>query len=234
MKHIARHILIGSSLALVAVPLTSALAAAGADNGQSAQYSDERHDAQKEINEAANVARQMKQDPQMQAMLRKAKGVFIVPDYGRGALIVGGAGGEGVAMSRKGGAWSGPAFYNIGSVSIGAQVGASAGSIAMLLMSDDAVNAFKQNNNFSLNADAGLTIVDYSARADAAAGDSDVVVWSDTEGALANASVGVTDVSRDDDEIKSFYPHEVTAKEILNREVPAPAAADRLRDALSA
>ncbi len=40
----------------------------------------------------------------------------------------------------------------------------------MLLMTDRALNSFKGNNTFSLNADAGLTIINYSARGQASIG----------------------------------------------------------------
>ncbi len=55
----------------------------------------------------------------------------------------------------------------------------------MLLMTDRALNSFKGNNTFSLNADAGLTIINYSARGQASVGKGDVIFWADTEGAFA-------------------------------------------------
>ena len=63
------------------------------------------------------------------------------------------------------GRWSGPAFYNMGGVSIGAQAGVSSGQIALILMDDRALRTFGQDNKFSLNADAGLTFVNYRPRA---------------------------------------------------------------------
>ncbi len=54
--------------------------------------------------------------------------------------------------------------------------------MAFILMSDDAVNAFKSGNKITLDADAGFTIVNWSADAEASWGKADVVTWSDTEG----------------------------------------------------
>jgi len=49
-------------------------------------------------------------------------------------------------------------------VSAGAEAGFEAGQIAMVLTSDRGVRAFESGNNFTLNADAGFTIIDWSAQ----------------------------------------------------------------------
>lgn len=87
--------------------------------------------------------------------MQQAKGVFIVPTYGRVALGVGGSGGAGVLLvKRDDGTWSDPAFYNIGGISVGVQAGAEGGPIAMVLNNEKGVSRFMQKNNFSLSADA--------------------------------------------------------------------------------
>ena len=69
-----------------------------------------------------------------------------------------------LVVARQNGTWSDPVFYDVGGIRLGAQFGAEEARIAMPLMTDCAVDRFKQQNNFSLNADAGLTVTDYSAR----------------------------------------------------------------------
>jgi lipid-binding SYLF domain-containing protein len=196
-------------------------AAGAADSIATSRTSQEdRADARGLVNDAVRTLGAMKSDPQVLGMLREAKGVFIVPNYGRGAFLVGGQGGEGVMVARTDGKWSNPVFYNIGGISLGAQFGAEGGHIAMLLMTDRAVNSFKQQNNFALNADAGLTIIDYSARASGSAGMGDIVLWSDTAGAYVGASLSVTDVSYDDNANRAYYRStNVSAQRILNGEV---------------
>jgi lipid-binding SYLF domain-containing protein len=82
----------------------------------------------------------------------------------------------------------------------GAQAGGAGGSFAMLLMNERATDAFRNKNAFALNADAGLTIVDYSADTQASAGRGDAIIWSDTVGLFAGASIGVSGIVRDEDE----------------------------------
>lgn len=182
-------------------------------------------DTIEQIKNSTQVVKQMESDPQVQKLLQQAKGVFIVPQYGRGGLGIGARGGEGVFLANNGGKWSNPVFYNIGGVSFGAQAGAEVGAIAMMLMNDKAVRNFTQENNFSLTADAGLTIVNYTAKSRAAAGKGDVIVWSDTAGAFVNATVGITDVNYDDDENAAFYKSKIAAKDIVAGRVKSKEAA---------
>lgn len=188
-------------------------------------------DTVEQVNEAKAVVEKMVADPKVKALLQKAKGVFIVPTYGRGAWGVGVHGGEGVMLTQSDNKWSNPVFYNMGGISIGFQGGGEAGSLAMLLMSAKAVNQFMSENNFSINAGAGLTVVNYTAKAQADAGMGDVIVWADTKGAFANVSVGMSDIHRDESDAKAFYKRTATAKEILDGAV-ASSQADALRKAL--
>ncbi len=193
-------------------------------------------DAQKQVMDAVKVVNDMKRDPDAMKLLEQARGVFIIPDYGKAAAIVGGSGGEGVVLMRQerglSGEWSPPAFFNIGGVSLGAEVGVEAGSIVMLLMSDKTTEMFmNQDNNFSLDANAGITIVNYSAKGQASAGKGDVVLWSDTKGAFVGAGIGVSDINRDEDENAAYYGKSVTAQEILSGNVET-AKAKTLQDAL--
>jgi lipid-binding SYLF domain-containing protein len=164
------------------------------------------NDAQTQIADSVKAVDKMDANPGLKKLMAKAHGIFIVPNFGRGAFIVGGRGGEGVLMIHDAdGKWSSPSFYNIGAISIGAQAGGSAGSVAFLLMSNQAVKHFMSNNNFSLNAGAGLSIVNYSANTQASWGKDDIIVWSNTSGAYAGATVSGTDINWDGAETRAFY-----------------------------
>jgi lipid-binding SYLF domain-containing protein len=170
-----------------------------------AAKSSEVKDAAGEVKEATSVVQQMQKKSDVAQLLDKAQGVFILPDYGRAALGIGGSGGQGVLLARHDGTWSDPVFYNVGSVSLGLQAGVSAGQVAMILMTPEAVNSFKGNNTFSLNADAELTIINYSARTQGSLGKADVVFWSDAEGAYAGGSLSASAISADGDANRAYY-----------------------------
>jgi lipid-binding SYLF domain-containing protein len=99
----------------------------------------------KHVEDALIVVRQLESDATMRKLLQDASGVFIVPTYGRAALGIGAHGGAGVLLVKKSsGNWTNPVFYNIGGISIGAQAGAQAGSVAFVL-NNDVVSSTKCN-----------------------------------------------------------------------------------------
>jgi lipid-binding SYLF domain-containing protein len=176
---------------------------------------EDARDAQETVADAAKVLQQMQADPDLKQMMSEAHGLFVVPHYARGGLVAGGSGGEGIMIQRGTNGWSDPLFYNVGGVSLGAQAGFEAGAVAFLLMNEESVASFAQENNFSLNAEAGLTIVDYSATGQASAGKGDVIMWSDTEGVFAGAQISVSDINWDGEENAAYYGSEVTAASVL-------------------
>lgn len=193
----------------LAAPLalgTLALPSAALAQQAAATHAGQRSEARDTLQEAQRVVRKMQADADLRQQMQRAQGLFVLPNFARAGLGVGVKGGEGVLLARTGtNQWSNPAFYNVGGITVGAQAGASAGQMAMLLMTKQAVDSFRQQNNFSLNANAGLSIIDWSARAQASAGKGDVVVWSDTEGLFAGATIGVSDIQFDEEENRAFY-----------------------------
>jgi lipid-binding SYLF domain-containing protein len=190
--------------------------------------------ASRHVNDAVAVVKKMEAEPGMDKLLTQAKGVFIVPTYGRGAVGVGGSGGSGVLLVKRGDNWSDPAFYNIGSIGVGAQLGAEAGSIAMVLNNDKAVNSFMKQNNFSLSADAGLTVVDWAKMAQGSVGEGDVVVWSGTKGLFGDvASISVNDVRFNRNLTNAYYNETVSAKDVIAGKAKN-SKSDELKQALAA
>ncbi|GJI94061.1 hypothetical protein RugamoR57_07790 [Duganella caerulea] len=179
--------------------------------------------AVRRVDDALAVVRQMEAEPRMRQWLRQAKGVLIVPAYGRAALGVGAQGGAGVLLLRRpDGSWSGPAFYNLGGLTIGLQAGAEGGAIAMVLNNDKAVGEFMKNNNFSLSAEAGLTVVNWSRLAQGTAGTGDVLAWSAAKGLFGDAvAVGLNDIRYNEDMTNGYYarglsPHDIAAGSVSN------------------
>lgn len=190
--------------------------------------------AMQHVNDAIAVVHRMEAEPGMSNLLQQARGVFIVPTYGRAALGVGGSGGAGVLLVKRGTRWSDPAFYNIGGISVGLQAGAEGGPIALVLNNDKAVNSFMQKNNFSLSADAGLTIVNWSKAAQGGAGTGDIVAWSGTKGLFGSAAIGINDVRYNQNATSAYYRQTVaTAADVINGRVSNPQS-DALKQALAA
>ncbi|MGH9783437.1 MAG: lipid-binding SYLF domain-containing protein, partial [Terriglobia bacterium] len=83
---------------------------------------------------------------------RKVTAVFIVPQFLRGAFLVGAAGGTGVLLARdlvKGG-WSPPSFYRMSTASIGAQAGADSSEVVLLVLTQAGLERFHGTGTFRL------------------------------------------------------------------------------------
>ncbi len=239
LRPVVRAVFVAGLCAAMATPVASYADWHSASNSMRSAHAmgrenDTFRDAREQVTDALSVVRQMQGDPELRGLMARARGILIIPDYLRIALGIGGRGGEGVMMVKQpDGQWSNPAFYNVGGASVGFQAGGEMGSVAFLLMTDRAVNRFKQENNFSLGADADLSIINYSAHGQANT-NGDVVAWTDTEGLFGGAALNVMDVAWDDDENEAYYNDStITADRLFDGRVNAePKAAAQLKDAL--
>ena len=221
---------------LTILTATACLLCGCATPATSTGMADQAQQAQSEINGATAAVNRMQAEPGMAALLRSAQGVLVVPDYGRGAYFIGGQGGRGVLLLRqRSGAWSQPAFYSLGGASIGLQAGGEAGPIAMVLMSNAAVDRFKDNaNTWQLGANTGLTVVNYSGEQSivTAHPKADIVMWSGAKGLYGGISAGATYITPDASLNDAYYRGLVTNRQILASAVRNRHTAD-LRQALA-
>lgn len=195
-----------------------------------------RHEvlAARHVDDAVDVVHKIKAEPKMRTLLQHAKGIFIIPHYGRAAIGVGGSGGAGTLLVKHpDGTWSDPAFYDLGGINIGLQAGVEGGPVAMVLNNEKAVDKFMQKNNFSLGADAGITVVNWTKVAQGTAGKADVAAWSSTKGLFGNvASINVTDIRFNHTLGDAYYGRATTPDDIVHGKA-GNAQADPLRQALS-
>jgi SH3 domain-containing YSC84-like protein 1 len=234
MRHRRLCILSAIPLAIAAIGMSVSVPAQPSDSTAASSGHDARYarDAQDRVTDAINVVERMKQDPGLARLLRESRGVFIVPHYGKGGLIIGGQGGTGVVLAHRHAKWSDPAFFDVGGASIGAQAGGEKGSVVMLLMTDKALDRFENSRNkWSLGANAGLTVVRYSGNAHAQTGRGDVIVWSSASGLYGGLTAGVTDITPSGRLDRAYYQQRASAREILGGNLHN-SAADPLRDAL--
>jgi lipid-binding SYLF domain-containing protein len=175
-----------------------------------------------QVNRAGTVLQKMSAEPGMRDQLALARGVFIVPRYGRAGLGIGAQGGEGIVLLKQASGWSDPAFYNFGGLSAGLLAGAEGGSMIFLLNNERAVSNFMKQDNFSVSADAGLTIVNWSAKGQADLSRADVIAWTDTRGLFGSAAIGIRDVRFDSRDSEAFYGRSVALNDILMGRVTAP------------
>ena len=83
--------------------------------------------------------------------------MLIFPQVLKAGFVLGGSGGNGVLLVRdaKTGGWVGPAFYTMGSASLGFQAGASSAEVVMIINSQKALDSL-YSNKVKLGGDASV------------------------------------------------------------------------------
>lgn len=161
----------------------------------------------------------------------QAKGVLIVPQLLKGGFLVGAAGGSGVFLVRddRTGQWSYPAFYTMGSVSLGLQIGAQAAEVILMATTEKAVDAFL-SNKFQLGADVGIAAGPVGAGAQTAT--ADILAFSRAKGLYGGVSVEGAVIAVRHALNAAYYDREVSPVDILIKRSVVNRHADPLRHAL--
>jgi lipid-binding SYLF domain-containing protein len=156
--------------------------------------------------------------PDVLKLMPKAHGVLIVPELVQGGFIIGAAGGRGVLMSRANpGNWSYPAFYGMGSGSVGLQVGGKVSEIVFIILTEKGLHAIL-DHKFKFGAEAGVTMVAVGAGFEGgstAALGTDIVAFSSSNGLFAGASLEGSYIDADNDWNALYYGAGATGKAIV-------------------
>jgi lipid-binding SYLF domain-containing protein len=163
--------------------------------------------------------------------LSRAKAIFIVPQMLRGGFFIGGSGGSGVLLAQNytDGTWSYPAFYTMGSVTFGLQIGADSSEIILLIMSNKGMEAML-STEFKLGGDVALAAGPVGATAKAQT--ADVLAYGRSKGAFVGITLDGAVIKPRYEWNDSYYGRGVRLVDILiNQEVTNPQA-DNLRAVL--
>jgi lipid-binding SYLF domain-containing protein len=170
-------------------------------------------------------------DPEMSWLrqnLPNAKAVLISPRILQAGFIVGGSGGNAVLHARSTGSpgWTGPAFYKLGTGSVGLQIGAESAEMVALVMNEKALNSFL-SNDFKLGGDVSVAAGPVGAGTGAPI-TADMVVYVRAKGLYAGLNLNGSVVSIDDKANAAFYGRPVTPVDILVKHTASNAAGDAL------
>ena len=150
--------------------------------------------------------------------------------------MFGGSYGKGfmVCRDRKGTGWSAPGAVRLEGGSFGLQFGFNDTDVVMLVMNKSGEDHLL-SSQFTLGADASVAAgpVGRMAKADTdATMHAEVLSWSRSHGLFAGVSLDGSTLRQDLDDNHALYGQKVTNREIIEKGMPAPAAAKELLEVL--
>ncbi len=166
------------------------------------------------------------------SMLARARAVMVCPRIFRLGLIIAGSGGECVLVARDGaGSWSAPAFYSIGTGSVGLQIGLQDGELMMMILTEKGLNAV-MDSQFKVGGDASVAFATLGSGiegATALALHADIVAYSKNRGLFAGVSLNGSLLTSDTDWNRAYYGQDLAARQIVMQMQVNNPGADPLR-----
>jgi lipid-binding SYLF domain-containing protein len=164
------------------------------------------------------------------AILARAEGVAIFPGTIKGGFIIGAQHGRGILSARttdRG--WSAPAFMSVTGGSIGAQIGAQAVDIVLVVMNRRGLESLI-SNEFKFGADASVAAGPIGRDASAATDvqlRAEILSYSRARGLFAGVNLNGAAIRADTDANEKFYGKPYETRDIIfnmKEKAPAPAA----------
>jgi SH3 domain-containing YSC84-like protein 1 len=158
------------------------------------------------------------------SVLGKAEGVAVFPGTIKGGFVIGAQHGRGILSARNTGRWSAPAFMSINGGSIGAQIGAQAVDVVLVIMSKRGLQNLV-SNEFKIGADAGVAAGPVGRDASASTDVSmraEILSYSRSRGLFAGINLNGASISSDDDADKRFYGKPLKAADIIFQGLAGP------------
>ncbi len=187
------------------------------------------------VERAQASAERFSDDPDMawfRNNLGDAEGVLIIPTVAKAGFIIGASGGSGVMLARNADEyWSYPAFYTMGSITFGLQIGGEISEIVLVIMSKAARDSML-SNDFRLGGDISVAVGPVGAGAKAQI--ADVLAFSRTKAGLYGGLnlEGALFVTREAWN-RAYYGEDVRAIDILVSCIPGNPGADPLRQVIA-
>ena len=155
-------------------------------------------------------------------VLQGAKCVAVIPKLIKGALVVGGEHGNGVATCRTPeGSWSSPAPFSVSGISWGPQIGGKSTDLMMFIMNDEGMNGLMRGH-IKLGADVSAAAGPVGRTASAEAGyKAGVLTYSSSKGAFIGASLNGAELNQDHKLTEQLFGHDVAFSEILKGQAQA-------------
>jgi len=168
---------------------------------------------------------------------KRARGLYIVPELYKGAWFFGGSGGRGVLLVRDidSGEWVGPAFYDLGSVSLGLQFGGQKSEVIMLVMTRKGLESLL-STTIKLGGDASVAVGPIGKGAAGATAPSlhvDYISYARSMGVFLGMSLDGAVIKENYSWNRAYYGKPMRPLDILVAKKAASPHSNKIKDALS-
>jgi lipid-binding SYLF domain-containing protein len=210
---------------LLVLPLVAGTAPAWADAAE----------AQETVEKATATIEKFTADPNLSGFREyaaKSKGMLVVPTMVKAGFIFGGSVGGGVLLARGEGdaGWSYPAFYGLGSVTFGLQIGGEVSEIVLLVMTEKGLDSLLRSSA-KLGGDISVAVGPVGAGAKAQT--SDILAYSLAKGLYGGINVEGAVLDVQDERNRDYYGAKVRPVEILIERKVKSEGAEALRAAVA-
>ncbi|MCX7382325.1 MAG: lipid-binding SYLF domain-containing protein [Alphaproteobacteria bacterium] len=158
------------------------------------------------------------QATEARSLMKRAKGAMVCPRIFKAGFFIGGQGGGCLLVGRNSnGAWSGPAFYSMGSASLGLQIGVQDAEMIFIVLTEKGLQALL-DSQFKFGADASVAVASIGAGvsgATTAALRADIVSFAQARGAFAGISLEGSLISNKSDWNAAYYGKPIGAQQIV-------------------
>lgn len=158
----------------------------------------------------------------------KAECVLVVPSFKKGAFLVGGEYGQGVATCRTANGWSAPVFIQLTGASFGFQIGGQATDLVLVGVNkhslDDLLKA-KVKLGGDIAASAGPVGRNSQASTTELA-NAEFLTYSRSKGLFAGVDLNGDEVHQNTKDTQTFYGSNIPFSTVLSGSTPTPASAD--------
>ncbi|MET0441179.1 MAG: lipid-binding SYLF domain-containing protein [Casimicrobiaceae bacterium] len=195
--------------ALLVLVAATVAACATTDSGKSMSSAE----PDKLVSDAQVTLSNFVRDPDqtwIQDNLNQAKAILIAPQIVKAGFIFGGSGGRAVLLVREAGPhpaiavpWTGPAFYNLATASVGFQAGVEVSEVIIVVMTDKGLNSLL-SSSFKIGGDASIAAGPVGAGAKSTV-TADLISFARAKGVYGGLNLDGTVVSVNGDWNDAYY-----------------------------
>lgn len=162
-----------------------------------------------------------------QTILAGAKCVVVIPSFKKGAFVVGGQYGQGVATCRTPRGWSSPVFVQLAGGSFGFQIGGQATDLVLVAMNQNGLQDMLKNK-FKIGGDAAASAGPVGRNAQAGTDwklNAEFLTYSRSKGLFAGIDLDGTVLSQNQDDTRTFYGANIPFEQVLKGNKATPVSA---------